>query len=185
MVQIGAGSPAINREAEGPTTPVRERADLLGNLKPTTVRMGTEEYAIRWEGDIRAVLYHSGQVMVRGEWSAKGATGRQECYYEDGNLWSVELWLNGEREGESIFYSRSGIVLGQGSYEGGFRVGRWIENYEDGRIQGVGDYSVVRDSNGLGIGQARTGYWTFFDQYGNPDSAKSGRYVADSKVSDQ
>lgn len=148
----------------------------------TRVRIGTDEYRAVWDEDLRTVFFPDGIVMTSGRWSSLGACGEHRSWHANGQLSSVEMWVDGEREGPASFHSAAGVLLAVGFYSRGFRTGRWTEYFEDGRIMSLGNYEVQRDADGRPYQQARTGLWLFLGASGEVDELRSGIYVDDQRV---
>jgi antitoxin component YwqK of YwqJK toxin-antitoxin module len=110
--------------------------------------------------------------------------------------------VGGEREGEWTFWYPDGALREHGLYAAGRRTGTWRQWHHDGQLASVGERGFhaatggseregpwtfwhpggsVRARGTFAAGR-REGEWEFFDEDGEEDVERSGRYSAGVRV---
>jgi antitoxin component YwqK of YwqJK toxin-antitoxin module len=105
--------------------------------------------------------YNSQQYFLRG--SDKPFTGFLYAKYDNGQLESVQQFVNGVGNGVWINYAPDGIKECQGTYVDNRVEGPVTFYYEDGSIKSRGQYRDWKRPIGM---------WTFYDRQGNVVSTR-------------
>jgi antitoxin component YwqK of YwqJK toxin-antitoxin module len=97
-------------------------------------------------------------------------TGYWKCYYKNGTLQSNEYFLDGKRNGESIYYWRgSGNISAIGNYVDNREEDKWVYYHNNGFIESEGEYLCGK----------REGLWSYYWSDGtirNKVNYKNGLY---------
>lgn len=84
-------------------------------------------------------------------------TGRCSVLYENGNLRSVQQYLNGYDYGKWAFYHPNGSLETKGKFINGIRSGKWKYYHSNGNLKQISKYS--KDGE-------RKGKWSSYDTLG-------------------
>lgn len=85
--------------------------------------------------------YASGKLEQKGKYDKKGRMqGAWTRYYENGQIWVEEAYINGKREGEYKEFTEDGKLLLNGEYMDDKREGIW--KYETNEYFEIGKYSA-------------------------------------------
>ncbi len=139
--------------------------------------------------------YENGKIEQTGAFDKDGFySGEWQWFYMDGNPRIVELYFEGEREGEFVEYNKDGGVIMQGEYVNSIREGNWVitvnnyieigaylENVKDG----IWKYYYTADTlyfEGIFIDGSEDGLHTWY--YRNGNKMKTGKYLMSLKEGD-
>ncbi|MGB0402897.1 MAG: toxin-antitoxin system YwqK family antitoxin [Salibacteraceae bacterium] len=77
--------------------------------------------------------YPSGALKILGFYDGNGKkTGHWKSYYENGNIWSHNEYLNGEQHGLSEAFYEDGNLRYQGKYKQNKKTGEWCIYVKNG-----------------------------------------------------
>ncbi len=120
------------RKPEEPKVVDTEIIDLWDNGRPRKVWVYARVDGIRTA--VKEIQYHpNGAKSMEGPIKDGLRHGEWKSWYEDGNLWSVGIFVNGLRHGKGIVYHPNGKKFIQGAYINGERVGKWMWWDDEGR----------------------------------------------------
>jgi uncharacterized protein len=131
--------------------------------------------------------FGNGKPVQTGSYINDLPVGNWKWYYNSGQLHRDEYYLRGKEDGHCVEYDSIGVVLTEGDYSGGRKIGTWIlhvndhkeeGSYEDGELNGVWIWSYVDGSKafegeyavGVPVGKHR--YW-----YPNGQLRMKGEYA--------
>jgi MORN repeat variant len=133
-----------------------------------------EPCVVRWDGDVRRILYEKGGVCAETTFRGGEMHGADKAWHPNGQLWSRGEWRDNKREGLWEYFTETGVLSQRGEHLDGKMSGEWVTYHDDGTVASIGSY----------IGQVRVGEWLFFDSSGSVYTNQSGWYEDGSRVSD-
>lgn len=80
------------------------------------------------------VYYSDGKLKIEGTFKNGLRDGKWTSYYDNGNIWTVNNYLEDANHGEYFMYNQDGSLKLQGFYEHGEETGVWIINDESGNL---------------------------------------------------
>jgi antitoxin component YwqK of YwqJK toxin-antitoxin module len=114
----------------------------------------TNKYYYNEGGDADSLFHYSGKVVTTASrFNRKGQkNGRQEEFFDNGKLKTLETYKDGDKEGKAAQYNEDGSVYFEGNYKDGNREGLWKEDSS-------GDLAEGNYKN-----DERDGTWTIKDR---------------------
>lgn len=125
-----------------------------------------ERFRVTFDGEIRSILFPSGQVYSSGRWADGRRIGPQEVWYKDGARHAIESYNDGTRDGFCQYFHRNGVKSSEGAYVNGFMEGLWTSWWPNGMIESVGSYTHNQEE----------GLWEYYLWDGSLDQDRSGVY---------
>ncbi len=141
--------------------------------KTQVIYPGEEPYTVRWTGQTKRIYFPSGELYAEMTYANGKQDGESRSWYRNGQFWSQDQWVAGEREGPSTALSDKGVLLARGAYKSGFSDGAWETWFPDGSPQSVGTY----ESSPTEHTKLKVGHWTIWKAPGIIDEKESGTYV--------
>ncbi|MCB0761425.1 MAG: hypothetical protein KDC12_07890 [Flavobacteriales bacterium] len=108
--------------------------------KTTKVYPGGQPESIMYfnEGDsnpfAQKVFYSDGKMKIEGSFENGKRQGVWTSYYQNGQIWTINVYDQDTNHGEYIMYNSDGTVKLKGQYDHGEETGTWIINDERGNF---------------------------------------------------
>ena len=97
--------------------------------------------------DCKDLVYKDGITSLHG----KLFTGECSEYYSNGQIRSIQKYLDGKDHGEWIFYYPAEIIRTRGVFNKGVRIGKWEYYYSNGNLWKINNYDSLGKKTGKWI----------------------------------